>query len=93
MLHGQVQRRAPRLPLLGVDVSPRGHQQQQARQAVAHHGYMDGIQTYGPSTGTVTGREGCWGSAWVSSLYRCCKSAVLHVNPRLLLCSRDNEST
>lgn len=67
MLHGQVQGRAPRLPLLGVDVGPRGHQQQQTRQAVAHHGYMYGIQTYGPSTGMVMGRQGCWGSAWVST--------------------------
>lgn len=36
-LHCQVQRRAPGLPLLGVDVGARGHQQQQTRHAVAHH--------------------------------------------------------
>ena len=41
-LHSQVQRRAPRLPLLGVDVGPGGHQQQQARHTVAHHGYVNG---------------------------------------------------
>ena len=63
MLHGQVQRRAPRLPLLSVDVGPRGHEQQQTRQAVARHGHVNGVQTCSPSTGMVTGREGRRGSA------------------------------
>lgn len=52
-LHRQVQRRAPRLPLLGVDVRPRAQQQQQTLHAVAHHGDVDGVETCGPSTGTV----------------------------------------
>lgn len=58
-LHSQVQRRVPCLPLLGVDVCPCGHQQQQTLHAVAHHGYMNGVQTCSPSTGTVTVWEGC----------------------------------
>lgn len=45
MLHSQVQCCSPRLLLLSIDVCSSGHQQQQTRQAVAHHGYVNGIQT------------------------------------------------
>ena len=43
VLHGQVQRCAPRLLLLSIDFCPGSHQQQQTWQASAHHSYVDGI--------------------------------------------------
>lgn len=43
VLHGQVQRCAPRLLLLSIDFCPGSHQQQQTWQAIAHHSYVDGI--------------------------------------------------
>lgn len=49
VLHGQVQCCAPRLALLGVDVRPSGYQQQQTGHAVAHRGYVGGVQTCSPS--------------------------------------------
>lgn len=45
-LHSQVQRRAPRLPFLHIDVRARGHQQQETLHAVACHGYVNGAETF-----------------------------------------------